>query len=185
MAPLCFYNMRSYWHTTCKSMHTTALIPTWDVHNGANLMLDLGLKPWYGRCQLYPSGFSTMKPHWLMWKPFHYFADAVHGFPHWCKIWAKNWILKVILLSGIVFMVWVVPMVSCFWLFYSECSLTYVKAMHSTFPQWCKIWAGYWKLSSMRDHNHGMGGAKGTFLAFLLWKLIDLFWSKQRNRPWC
>ena len=69
MAPLCFYNMRSYRHTTCKSMHTTAQIPTWDVHNGANLMLDLGLKPWYGRCQLYPSGFSTMKPHWLMWKP--------------------------------------------------------------------------------------------------------------------
>ncbi len=24
----------------------------------------------------------------------HYFADTAHGFPQWCKIWAKNWILN-------------------------------------------------------------------------------------------
>ena len=52
----------------------------------------------------------------------HYFTDTAHGFPQSCKIWAKNWILKTILLSGIIvtMAIMVVPMAHfCFFYHYA------------------------------------------------------------------
>ncbi len=69
--PSAFSTMHTYWHTCSQVNAHKCAVPKWDIHNGANLMLDLGLKPWYGWYQLYPSGFSTIKAHWLMWEPMH------------------------------------------------------------------------------------------------------------------